>query len=121
MKKGRKMEVTEFTDADAADVGRALIKAIEVHAYPGWGPAECPSEIVGDLRNECDELRRDAERYRKLRDENAWGEDTADDGGSRWEQLGELHGAAFDAVVDALPSNAGINRQTDSEAGGLSG
>ena len=101
------MEVTEFTDEDAADVGRALIKAIEAHAYPGWGPAECPSEIVGDLRNECDELRRDAERYRKLRDENAWGEDTADDGGSRWEQLGELHGAAFDAVVDALPSNAG--------------
>lgn len=52
-----KMEVTEFTDEDAADVGRALIKAIEMHAYPGWGPAECPSEIVGDLRNECDELK----------------------------------------------------------------
>ena len=134
------MEVTEFTDEDAADVGRALIKAIEAHAYPGWGPAECPSEIVGDLRNECDELRAevaklkavvkanqncgcaitpcshdleyaardlDAERYRKLRDENAWGEDTADGGCSRWELLGEMHGAAFDAVVDALPSNAG--------------
>lgn len=51
------MEVTEFTDEDAADVGRALIKAIEMHAYPGWGPAQCPSEIVGDLRNECDELK----------------------------------------------------------------
>ena len=40
-----------------ADVGQALMDAIRVHAYPGWSPAQCPSEIVGDLRNECDELR----------------------------------------------------------------
>ena len=102
------MELTKFTDEDAADLGRALIKAIGAHAYPGWHPAECPSEIVGDLRNECEELRRDAERYRKLRDEDAWGEDTSESGGSRWGELGEMHGAAFDAVVDALPSNADV-------------
>jgi hypothetical protein len=47
----------EYTDEDMAAVGRALMKAIVVHAYPGWCPADCPSEIVGDLRNECDELR----------------------------------------------------------------
>ena len=58
------------------------------------------------LERERDELRRDAERYRKLRDEDAWGEDTSESGGSRWGELGEMHGAAFDAVVDALPSNA---------------
>ncbi len=40
-----------------ADVGQALMDAIRAHAYPGWSPAQCPSEIVGDLRNECDELR----------------------------------------------------------------
>jgi len=40
-----------------ADIGQALVDAIRAHAYPGWSPAQCPSEIVGDLRNECDELR----------------------------------------------------------------
>lgn len=47
----------EFSDEDMAAVGRALMHAISAHAYPGWSPADCPSEIVGDLRNECDELR----------------------------------------------------------------
>ena len=42
---------------DMADVGQATMDAIRAHAYPGWSPAQCPSEIVGDLRNECDELR----------------------------------------------------------------
>ena len=50
-----------------ADVGRALMKAIEVHAYPSWGPAECPSEIVGDLRNECDELRAELKKTESIR------------------------------------------------------
>lgn len=40
-----------------ADIGQALMDAIGAHAYPGWSPAQCPSEIVGDLRNECDELK----------------------------------------------------------------
>ncbi|MBO3701080.1 MAG: hypothetical protein J5W83_00865 [Candidatus Accumulibacter sp.] len=40
-----------------ADIGQATMDAIRAHAYPGWSPAQCPSEIVGDLRNECDELR----------------------------------------------------------------
>ena len=103
------MELTKFTDEDAADLGLALIKAIGAHAYPGWHPAECPSEIVGDLRNECDELRRDAERYRKLRDEETWGDDTAEGGWSRWTFLGELSGKEFDAFVDYLPSNGAIS------------
>ncbi|MFA5387553.1 MAG: hypothetical protein WC322_04170 [Candidatus Paceibacterota bacterium] len=133
-------QVAKNADAEEmADVGRALMKAIEVHAYPSWGPAECPSEIVGDLRNECDELsaelkkteairaelerqkayayglvdrihelqglvyqyKNDADRYRRLRDEDAWGEDTADGGCSAWQRLGELSGKGFDEFVDA--------------------
>lgn len=131
-------QVAKNADAEEmADVGRALMKAIEVHAYPGWGPAECPSEIVGDLRNECDELsaelkktesirvelekqrayaydlgvrvrelqslvyqyKREADLYRMLRNEEAWGEDTAFNRASAWQLLGELSGAAFDDFV----------------------
>lgn len=129
---------SEWKDS-MADIGQALMHAIRAHAYPGWSPAQCPSEIVGDLRNECDELsaelkkteairvelerskayaygltdrvhelqglvyqyRQDAERYRKLRDEDGWGEDTADSGGSAWQRLGELSDKAFDDFVDA--------------------
>jgi hypothetical protein len=40
---------------DMAEVGRALMKAIEANAPDGWHPADCPSEIVGDLRNMLDE------------------------------------------------------------------
>ena len=72
----------------------------------GWSPADCPSEIVGDLHNECEELRSDAERYRKLRDVDAWGEDTAPGGGSAWARLGELHGSEFDAFVDSRAESA---------------
>ncbi len=47
----------EFTDEDMAAVGRATMAAIETHADIGWHPSDCPSEIVGDLRNQRDELR----------------------------------------------------------------
>ena len=40
---------------DMAEVGRALMEAIDAHAPEGWSPADCPSEIVGDLRNARDE------------------------------------------------------------------
>lgn len=40
---------------DMAAVGRALMHAIAAHAPKGWAPADCPSEIVGDLRNAIDE------------------------------------------------------------------
>lgn len=40
---------------DMAEVGRALMQAIATHAPAGWAPADCPSEIVGDLRNALDE------------------------------------------------------------------
>ena len=98
---GSKPADSEYTDEDMAAVGRALMSAIAQYAPKGWSPADCPSELVGDLHNECEELRSDAERYRKLRDEDAWGEDTAPDGGSAWALLGELHGSEFDAFVDS--------------------
>jgi hypothetical protein len=44
-------------EADMAEVGRALMKAIETHAPKGWNPNDCPSEIVGDLRNMLDEAK----------------------------------------------------------------
>jgi len=106
LKKERKMKAAEFTDEDMADVGRAFMEAFE-HCVPkGWHPMDCPTELLGHFRDECEDMRRDAERYRKLRDEDAWGEDTSESGGSRWMELGELHGHAFDAFVDALPSNS---------------
>ena len=49
-------ETTEYTDDDMAAVGRATMAAIKANANIGWTPADCPSEIVGDLRNERDEL-----------------------------------------------------------------
>lgn len=107
---------TEFSDEDMADLGRALMKAIDIHVPGGWHPAECPSEIVGDLVGELGELRLDAERYRKLRDEETWGDDTAEGGWSRWTFLGELSGKEFDKFVDALPPNAevtGLPREGD--------
>ena len=45
-----------------------------------------------------EDVRRDAERYRFLRDEDNWGEDTEP---YSWEALGEAHADAFDAIVDA--------------------
>lgn len=45
-------------------------------------------------------LEEDAARYRYLRDEDNWGEDTGLSGGSAWGELGELHGDAFDEFVD---------------------
>jgi len=65
---GSKSADSEYTDEDMAAVGRALMAAITQYAPKGWSPADCPSELVGDLHNECEELRSDAERYRKLRD-----------------------------------------------------
>lgn len=65
----------DFSDEDMAAVGRALMHAISAHAYPGWRPADCPSEIVGDLRGECDELRsRVAKLEAELRNDHwPWG------------------------------------------------
>lgn len=103
---GSKPADSEYTDEDMAAVGRALMSAIAQYAPKGWSPADCPSELVSDLHNECEELRSDAERYRKLRDEDAWGEDTAPDGGSAWALLGELHGSEFDAFVDSRAESA---------------
>lgn len=42
-------------ESELADLGRALLKAVEVYADEGWSPADCPSEIIGDLRNDRDE------------------------------------------------------------------
>ena len=54
----------EYTDEDMAAVGRATMAAIKAHANIGWSPADCPSEIVGDLRNERDELAAEIDRLR---------------------------------------------------------
>lgn len=75
-----------------------------LHNYPkGRGT---PS--VGEIAYKAQELAlvfstglnaimRDAERYRYLRDEGSWGEDSGDD---CWEILGECHAEEFDAIVD---------------------
>lgn len=46
-------------DADMAAVGRALMETIDANIgeppLKGWAPAQCPSEIVGDLLNMIDE------------------------------------------------------------------
>ena len=57
--------------------------------------------VVLELVRRLREAENDAWRYRKLRDEDAWGEDVALGGGSAWEMLGELHGSNFDKFVDA--------------------
>ena len=57
--------------------------------------------VVLELLRRLREAEKDAWRYRKLRDEDAWGEDVALGGGSAWEMLGELHGSNFDKFVDA--------------------
>ena len=57
-------ETTEYTDDDMAAVGRATMAAIKAHANIGWSPADCPSEIIGDLRNERDEFAAENEQLR---------------------------------------------------------
>lgn len=51
---------------------------------------------------EVEALRRDAERYRWLKDEDNWGCDnpSGEQDESLWGDLGELHGDAFDEFVD---------------------
>ena len=56
---------------------------------------------IEDLVRRLREAEKDAWRYRKLRDEDEWGEDVALGGGSAWEMLGKLHGSNFDKFVDA--------------------
>lgn len=53
-------------------------------------------ELVRQIR----ELKRDAGRYQKLRDNNAWGDDVKPGQGSAWGMLGELDGERFDNFVD---------------------
>ena len=58
----------EFADDDMAAVGRATMAAIKSCAPPGWAPSNCPSEIVCDLRNQRDELYKEVQRLRVVRD-----------------------------------------------------
>lgn len=50
------------------------------------------------------DLQRDAERYRFLRDEDNWGDDSGDD---TWEILGESSMSAFDEIVDSRLAKSG--------------
>ena len=51
------MSTENFSDEDMAVVGRAFMEAISNCAPKDWRPMECPSEIVGDLVNDLEELR----------------------------------------------------------------
>ena len=51
---------------------------------------------IGDLIVQRDEYKQDAMRYRWLRDEDNWG----DDSDHRWEVLGEKTCKDFDALID---------------------
>ena len=53
---------------------------------------------VTKLEAENKALTKDAGRYRFLRDEDNWGEDS---GYTSWEMLGESHAEIFDKIVDA--------------------
>ena len=47
-------------------------------------------------------LKRDAARYRYLRDEDNWGDDSGEDSGEDcWAILGEVSWEAFDEIVDS--------------------
>ena len=60
---------------------------------------EQPIEPIIEVSlNVLRDLQRDAERYRYLRDEENWGDDSGDD---CWELLGESTGEAFDDIVDS--------------------
>ena len=92
-----------------ADIGQATMAAIRAHAYPGWSPAQCPSEIVGDLRNECDELRAKLDGATKVVAaliqvaRAAW--HASDDSEEVLTDDGRAHritGPDFDALSDAL-------------------
>jgi predicted nuclease with TOPRIM domain len=50
-----------------------------------------------DLSAEVERLREDAMRYRYLRDENNWGEDSGND----WGELAEAAPVEFDNMIDA--------------------
>ena len=53
------------------------------------------------------DLQRDARRYRYLRDEDNWGEDSGED---CWELLGEATGEVFDGIVDSRQKAQDINQ-----------
>lgn len=54
--------------------------------------------IAENCAQSMSDLQRDAGRYRFLREEDNWGEDSGDD---CWEALGEANVNAFDAIVEA--------------------
>jgi hypothetical protein len=49
-------------------------------------------------RDYFNKLMVDAERYRFMRNEDNWGEDSGDDS---WEKLAQAHSFEFDAIVDS--------------------
>ncbi len=69
-------------DDDMASVGRALMDTIDANIdqkpLKGWAPAQCPSEIVGDLLNMIDERDAEIERLRRSGGERAQSDFDAD-------------------------------------------
>jgi hypothetical protein len=82
----RQAQADALTETDMAMVGRALMNAIKVHAHDGWAPADCPSEIVGDLRCENDEMTNKLYRLQYL---------------LHW-AYGKLHDRTFSSMEDAM-------------------
>lgn len=88
------------------------------HMFIGDDPQALTGEEIIDIKNEfnkklgdkldnhpapakvADDVAKDAERYRFLRDEDSWGCDNDDETESRWADLGELHAGEFDDFVD---------------------
>jgi hypothetical protein len=88
----------KFTSGNTVPVERATITAAEFD--------ELQAEWI--KRAGIDDIDRDAARYRYLRDENNWGEDSGHDS---WAVLGESNGEAFDSVVDSR-----MNKSDDADA-----
>jgi len=59
---------------------------------------ECYLDCFKEAAEKIKRAPADVERYRFLRDEDNWGEDSGDDS---WAVLGESHGEAFDKVIDS--------------------
>lgn len=69
----------------------------------GTSPLAERDARIEELERELAEARKDAERYRWLRDEDNWGDDT----GNRWAILGELTHGEFDNWIDAAMRQEG--------------
>lgn len=94
-------EVVADTPGDDEYDGLTVCCANDEHASANMAfIAAANPNVVLELVRQIRELKRDAGRYQKLRDNNAWGDDVKPGQGSAWGMLGELDGERFDNFVD---------------------